>query len=174
MIQPWRRLQSRLFADCRIFKIFEESKQSPRTGQAHDFFVINCANWVNVVAVTEDDHLVMVEQYRHGSGTVELEVPGGMMDPSDVSPLEAGVRELREETGFEGASAEVIGEIFPNPAIMSNVCHTLLVRNCRQKHATEFDHGEDIVTRLVPLADIPRLVATRRVLRRKLGSGAKA
>ena len=68
----------------------------------------------------------MVEQYRHGSNTVELEIPGGMMDPGDASPVETAVRELREETGYEGENARVFGRILPNPAIMSNVCYTVL------------------------------------------------
>jgi ADP-ribose pyrophosphatase len=82
------------------------------------------------------------------------------MDSTDASPVFAGTRELREETGYEGEDAQIIGQIFPNPAIMSNVCFTLLVKNCELKHPTEFDHSEDLLTRLVPVADIPKLVAT--------------
>ena len=109
-------------------------------------------------ALRQDHHLVMVEQYRHGTNTVELEIPGVMVDRADGSPLAAGVRELREETGYEGERAQILGKIFPNPAIQSNTCHTVLVENCRLQHPVEFDHGEDLVTRLVPVADIPRLV----------------
>lgn len=118
---------------------------------------------MNVIAVTPDQQLVMVEQFRHGSNTVELEIPGGMIDAEDGSPLTAGVRELREETGYEGANARLIGEIFPNPAIMSNVCYTVLVENCRLLHPVEFDSGEDILTRLVPVADLPKLVAENKI-----------
>ena len=52
--------------------------------------MIDCANWVNVIAVTPDRHLVMIEQYRHGSTTVELEIPGGMIDAKDASPDRGG------------------------------------------------------------------------------------
>jgi 8-oxo-dGTP pyrophosphatase MutT (NUDIX family) len=75
----------------------------------------------------------------------------------------AGVRELREETGYEGDHARLLGKISPNPAIMSNVCYTVLVENCRCVHPVEFDHGEDIITRLVPVADIPNLVADGKI-----------
>ena len=90
-------------------------------------------------------------------------MPGGTIDAKDLSPLSAGLRELREETGYEAQQSEVIGEIFPNPAIMSNTCFTVLARNCRLKHSVELDSGEDLVTRLVPLADIPHLVQSRRI-----------
>jgi ADP-ribose pyrophosphatase len=163
MIKPWQRTGSQPAGDFRIFKVRTDRKISPRTGKELDFFVIDCANWVNVIATTPDEQLVMVEQYRHGSNTVELEIPGGMIDPGDLSPAAAGLRELREETGYEGAEPEIIGEIFPNPAIMSNTCFTVLVRNCRLKHPVEWDHGEDMITRLVPAAEIPGLVASGQI-----------
>jgi hypothetical protein len=67
---------------------------------------------------------------------------------------------LREETGYEGERPEIIGRIYPNPAIMSNTCFTVHLQNCRLQHPLEWDHGEDLVTRLVPVAEIPKLVAT--------------
>lgn len=159
-IKPWPRLSSRALANYRIFSLRTDLKVNPRTGGQHDFFVIDCPDWVNVVPITSDGRLVMVEQYRHGSNTVELEIPGGVMDPHERDPVEAGLRELREETGYEGGPARLIGQIFPNPAIQSNTCHTLLVENCVLRHETEFDHSEDIAVRLVPLDLVPQLLAT--------------
>jgi len=163
MIKPWQKISSNLLGNFKIFTIRTDRKISPRTQHEHDFFVIDSNNWVNVIAVTPDQKLVMVEQYRHGSNTVELEIPGGMIDAKDSSPVAAGVRELREETGYEGTGARILGEILPNPAIMSNTCYTVLVENCRLTHPVEFDHGEDLITRLVPVADIPRLVAEKKI-----------
>jgi 8-oxo-dGTP pyrophosphatase MutT (NUDIX family) len=149
--------------DFQIFQIRTDRKQSPRTGEAHDLYVIDCVNWVNVIALTSNDQVVMVEQYRHGSNTVELEIPGGMIDSTDPSPILAGLRELREETGYEGRAPLLIGEIFPNPAIMSNTCYTLLVQKCRLEHTPSFDHGEDLLTRLVPVKALPDLVRSGRI-----------
>jgi len=163
MIQPWQKLSSRPVGDFRIFTIRADRKISPRTHREHEFFVIESVNWVNVIPVTPDQQLVMIEQYRHGSNTVELEIPGGMMDARDASPEATALRELREETGYEGEKPQVIGQIFPNPAIMSNVCFTMMVENCHCVHPVEFDHGEDLITRLVPLADLPELVASGRI-----------
>ena len=123
-------------------------------------FVLDSVNWVNVIAVTSDQQLVMVEQYRHGSNTVELEIPGGVMDPHETDPVATAVRELREETGYEGRGARLLGTIRPNPAIMSNHCHTVLIENCTLKHPVAFDHGEDIVTRLIGADEAVRLAAT--------------
>ncbi len=163
MIKPWQVLGSRPVGDFRIFTIRSDRRVSPRTNEEHDFYIIDCVNWVNVIALTPDRHLVMIEQYRHGSNSVELEIPGGMIDPADSDPVAAGVRELREETGYEGENARIIGKVFPNPAIMSNTCYTVLVENCRWVCPVQLDHGEDLVTRLVPLSDISRLVAEGRI-----------
>jgi ADP-ribose pyrophosphatase len=163
MIQPWKRISSKPAGDFRIFSIRTDRKVSPRTNNPHDFYVIDCVNWVNVVAVTPDHKMVMVEQYRHGSNSVELEIPGGMMDAEDVTPEVTAVRELREETGYQGDQVRVIGRVLPNPAIMSNVCFTVLIENCQCVHPVEFDHGEDLLTKLVPVSEVPGLVATGKI-----------
>lgn len=163
MIKPWDIIGSQPLGHFRIFSLRSDRKISPRTQTEHEFFVIDCHNWVNVVALTPERQLVMVEQFRHGSNTVELEIPGGMIDPEDPSPAQAGLRELREETGYAGEHARLIGEVFPNPAIMNNICYTVMVENCQCLHPVQFDHAEDLATRLVPIDDIPSLVATGQI-----------
>jgi len=162
-LKPWQKVGSKPVGNFRIFTIRSDEVISPRTQQTQDVYVIDCVNWVNVIALTPERNLVMIEQYRHGSNTIELEIPGGMMDPGDASPVAAGLRELREETGYEGENPRLLGQILPNPAIMSNVCYTVLVENCRCVHPLQFDHGEDLVTRLVPVAELPGLVASGKI-----------
>ena len=159
MLKPWKKVRSTPFGNFRIFKLRSDVKISPRTGKEHEFFILDSVNWVNVVAVTPDRQLVMVEQYRHGSNTVELEIPGGLMDAGETDPVAAAVRELREETGYAGEKARLLGHVWSNPAILSNLTYTILIENCRLKHKVKFDGGEDLVTRLVPMAEIPKLVA---------------
>lgn len=163
MIKPWEKIGTKKLGDFRIFSIRTDLKISPRTGKEHDFFVLDSTNWVNVIGVTPKNELVMIEQFRHGSNTVELEIPGGIIDAADADAVAAGVRELREETGYEGARPQLIGKIFPNPAIMSNTCFTVLVENCELKHAVKFDSGEDIITRLVPISEIHGLISTGKI-----------
>ncbi len=163
MIKPWKKISSQPVGDFRIFKIRSDLCINPRTGREHDFYVLDSVNWVNVIAVTPDRKLVMVQQYRHGSGTVELEIPGGMMDPHETDPVATAVRELREETGYAGENARLLGKIHSNPAILSNTTFTVLIENCRRQHGVEFDHGEDLATLLVPVADIPKLVADEKI-----------
>jgi ADP-ribose pyrophosphatase len=163
MIEAWRKISSRRLGDFRVFSVRQEQRISPRSGAQLDFFIIDSSNWVNVIALTPDDQMVMIEQYRHGSETVELEIPGGIIDPEDTSPQAAACRELAEETGYEGEAPQIISQVFPNPAIMSNSCYTVLVRNCRMVKPLQLDQGEDLITRLVPVAQVPELVATGQI-----------
>jgi 8-oxo-dGTP pyrophosphatase MutT (NUDIX family) len=149
--------------DFGVFRLRRDRARSPRTAQEHDFVVLEASSWVNVVALTPDGRLVLVEQYRHGTNTVELEIPGGVMDAHDASPIVAGERELQEETGYVGEAAQVIGEVYANPAIQTNRCYTVLVQRCQLRHPPALDQGEDLTTRLVPAAGIPGLIAAGRI-----------
>lgn len=113
---------------------------------------------MNVVALTADEQVVLIKQYRHGIDAVTLEIPGGIIEVGET-PLDAGVRELREETGFAGDDAALLGQVHPNPAYQTNICYTALVRNARLAGEQHQDGGEDIVVRLVPLSDVPKLIS---------------
>jgi len=115
MIKPWQSVGSRHLGDFHVFSLRSDRKVSPRTGVEHEFYVLNCVNWVNVLAVTPNDELVMIDQFRHGTNTVELEIPGGVMDAHETDPVATAVRELREETGYEGENARILGRVHANP-----------------------------------------------------------
>ncbi len=149
-IQPWPVLGTREVGDFRIFKLRADHKKSPRNGHEMEFMVLECVNWVNVVALTKEGEFVMVQQFRHGSDSVELEIPGGVMDAEDTDPIHTAVRELREETGYEGVNARIIGQVYSNPAIMNNTTYTVLIEDCEQKHELELDPGEDLRISTLP------------------------
>jgi 8-oxo-dGTP pyrophosphatase MutT (NUDIX family) len=157
-IQHWSRLDSETVYSCRIFSLQRNRNRSPRDGQEHDFFVLDSGDWVNIIPVTPDDRVVLIHQYRHGVEEITLEIPGGMVDPHDPSPLHAARREMQEETGYDSDDIIEIGSIHPNPAIQSNRCHTFLARNAEKRFETHFDTTEETETILVPSAQLPELV----------------
>ena len=59
MIEHWKKAASKPLGDYRIFTVRSDIKISPRTGEHHDFFVIDCVDWVNVIATTPDDQIVV-------------------------------------------------------------------------------------------------------------------
>lgn len=133
--------------------------RDPRDGREHEFFVIEAADWINVVPVTAEGKIVMIEQYRHGTGEITLEIPGGMVDEGE-SPAETAARELVEETGYRASTVELIGRSRPNPAIQNNWLYSFVARNCVLTQAPQPDEVEQIDVRLVPFKEVPRLITT--------------
>jgi 8-oxo-dGTP pyrophosphatase MutT (NUDIX family) len=154
----WTRERTGAVADCRVFRVRRDVSRSPRDGRAHDFYVIEAPDWINVIPLTADEEVVMIEQYRHGTGEVTLEIPGGMVDPGE-SPPETAAREMLEETGYAAREVVALGSLHPNPAIQNNRIHTFLAAGAEFTRAPVFDGTEQTVVRLVPLARVPSLIA---------------
>jgi 8-oxo-dGTP pyrophosphatase MutT (NUDIX family) len=155
-------LSSTLLGDFRVFSVRGDRTLSPRSGKPHDFFVLECADWANVVALTPDDDVVLVRQFRAGTRSITLEIPGGSVEKGE-SPFAAVRRELREETGYAARSWKRIGLVHPNPAIQGNRCSTYLARGCRPVGELIPDEGEDLAVEVVPLRRIPDLIRRGRI-----------
>lgn len=155
--QPWRVQSSEKLLDCRIFTVRRDVSVNPRTGQPHEMFILEQPNWVNVIPLTADEQVIMVEQWRHGTRSVHLETPGGLMEEGET-PEQSARRELLEETGYEASEVVRLGTVHPNPAIQTNLQHYILAKNCRKIAEPNLDHAEDIQVKLVPLVEVPRLI----------------
>lgn len=151
--KPWKRERSETGPDLLIARARFDWVENPRTRQTLRRLVLDVADWVNVVALTPERRLVVVRQYRFGTGTVTTEIPGGVVDLGEP-PEAAARRELREETGYTAESWRALGPVEPNPAFQNNLCHHYLAEGARPTHALELDPGEDIVVDTLALEEV--------------------
>jgi len=156
-LKPWKLIDTRIEKQFPIFDLRVDRALSPRTAREHDFFILESADWVNVIPLTPAKEVVLIRQYRHGLREITLEIPGGILEPGD-SPAAAARRELNEETGYTGGTWSDLDYVYPNPAFLNNRCYTFLAENVVLKRGQEQDDKEDIEITLEPLKQIPRLI----------------
>ena len=141
---PWTVERTESKGDYRVFTVDALHARREGDTEPHVFFRINSSSWVNVVSLTPEGQFVMVRQYRQGSASVTLELPGGLVDEGE-DPAVAAARELEEETGYRPASVRKIGQVNPNPALFANAVHTYLAQGCVKVGEVQNDSAEETV-----------------------------
>ncbi|HEX2204461.1 MAG TPA: NUDIX hydrolase [Longimicrobium sp.] len=155
--ETWERVSSDELGDFDMFRVRRDRARSPRDGSVHDFHVAVSPEGVAVVALTEDGRMVFVEQFRHPRRRVTLELPSGVIDDGEA-PDAAALRELREETGYEGERAEIIGAVDLNPSWQVTRVHLAVVRRARPTAGKDEDAAEDTRVRLLDPGEVRRKV----------------
>jgi ADP-ribose pyrophosphatase len=140
-----------------LFRLRRERYRSRASGRSHEFYVLHLADAVHVVALTTDLQLILVRQFRAGSGRDSLETPGGLLDPGE-DVREAGARELLEETGYAGDPPRVLGSLWSVPSILTSKITTIVVTNARRVAETHLDPGEEVEVVLVPAGEVPGMI----------------
>jgi ADP-ribose pyrophosphatase len=158
----WRIGARQPAGDYKIFTTSFVEAAHPRTSVMKRFSVIECVDWVNVIALTPDDQVVLIRQYRIGTQAVCLEIPGGMVDAGE-DPLTAAARELEEETGYTAKAWRPLGKVAPNPAIMNNFLHSFLALDAEQTRPQRLDTSEVIAIETAPLAEVHAMLRDGRI-----------
>jgi len=158
----WEKLGEESLAATPIFDLRRARYRHPRRGRERDFVVLDAPDWVNVLALTPDYRLVLVNQFRFGTNDFSLEIPGGVLERGE-DPVAGGLRELREETGYSGKNARVIGRVHANPAMQNNTLHIVLVEHATLAAATQWDHDEEIAVSVLPVDEVYALAHAGRI-----------
>ena len=158
-VSAWSRVKSERGPDLIVFRSRFDRMTHPLSGEEMDRLVLECGDWVNVVALTSERRLVVVRQYRFGSADVTTEVPGGMIDPGEGHE-ESAKRELLEETGYSSTKWTYLGSVDPNPAVQTNRMHHWLAEDCELQAEQDLDPGEDIEVATLSEDELRQAIAT--------------
>ena len=144
-IKPWKVLETSYFRPR-----FRIDKCELGNGKLLDATIFEFRAWANVMALTTDGEVVLIQQYRHGIRDVLWEFPGGVVEQEE-DPLEGAKRELLEETGYKASKWIELARLYPNPALQTNTLYCYLALEAELVGVQLLDAGEDIEVQLVPL-----------------------
>lgn len=160
----WKTLTSSyLFKDL-WFTVRKDRCITPENTIVDPYYVYEFPTWVTVVALTENNQIIMVRQYRHALGETLMEIPGGCVDDTDPSLQAAAERELLEETGYICDRFEYLGKISANPSTNSNIMHMYLALNGKKIKEQELDHNEEIEVYLFSINEVKQMLKNNEIL----------
>lgn len=160
-IKKWKTIQVEESFNFKIFQAKWVKQQNPINKELHRFIRLDSLDWVNIIPLTKDKQVVMIEQYRHGIDEITLEIPGGLIDKME-KPIQAAMRECIEETGFAAEEVPIlVGMNHPNPAFLNNRCYSFLWKNVEKKYQQKLDTNEIINIKLIPICEINSLIKSK-------------
>jgi 8-oxo-dGTP pyrophosphatase MutT (NUDIX family) len=157
----WKYLRSASGPELKLFRARFDWVTNPRNGHTIKATVLESPDWVNVVALTADEKLVVVRQHRFGTRQTTTEIPAGIIEPGE-SHREAAKRELREETGYTSEEWAYLGFVEPNPAFLDNRCYHWAARNVVKTAQPANDPGEHLSVSEMSFDEVRREIGSNR------------
>lgn len=158
----WKKLSSYYIHKGPWATLRSDRCQMPNGHIVEDYYVLEYNNWVNAVALTEDNKVLMVKQYRHAAGIVSLELPGGVIEEGEL-PEQALQRELLEETGYQFDNFELLCTIYANPSTANNHTYCYLSKGGKKVQEQALDDQEEIIVETFTIAEVKQLLAENKI-----------
>jgi ADP-ribose pyrophosphatase len=149
LMNKWKLIKSQHEYKAKIFEIYLNHFESVDSNKSGGFNVLKTNDWVNVIALTDNQEIVLIRQFRAGTENITLEIPGGAIDLGE-KPQDAAKRELIEETGYDCGDLTFLGKVRPNPAFLNNTSYFYLAQNCTKISGQKLDTLEEIEIILRP------------------------
>lgn len=158
IMKPWKTISSEALLDDQWMRLRADVCEVPDGPRLSPYYVIEERDWVHVLALTHDQQIILVRQYRYAVATFCTELPGGVIDDGET-PLVAAKRELLEETGHTASDWQPVGTYFANPARQTNRVHIFLARELSLPGEQSLDSSEQIAVSSVTVDEAIALIA---------------
>lgn len=152
----WEKLSSKYVVKEQWATLRVDTCRMPNGTLIDDYYVLEYPGWVNAIALTEENEVILIRQYRHAAEKVILELPGGCIDPGE-DPEQAVIRELLEETGYQFESLEPLCTLYANPSTAGNITTSFLAKGGRKTQEQHLDGREEIEVLKVSLDEFKTL-----------------
>lgn len=163
-IEKWKVLTSEYIAHEPWFTVRREKVELPNGSVIPSYYVMEYPSWINVIAVTREGKMIMERQYRHGLGRVNYELCAGVVDPTDVSPLDAAKRELLEETGYGNGEWGELMVLSANPGTHTNLTYCFVATHVEKVMERHLEPTEDIAVELLTPQEVKELLMNDQIL----------
>lgn len=152
-MNKWTQLNSHYVLDTKWLKVRQDEVRLPCGAECDDYFIIERNNVALIVAIDEDQNIILKEEYRYPIDKTLIEIPGGTFEPGENDGLDVAKRELLEETGYESSEWELLFTNYDYPTKDVNTVSIYLAKNAKQVSSQQLDEGEDIRFFKVPLKE---------------------
>lgn len=159
----WKVLESKKLFSEPWFTVRKDICQLPNGKKHEAYYILEYPDWATAFALTLDNKVVMVRQYRHGLGEISVELPGGVIDKGETAE-QAIRRELKEETGYEFDSVEEIGMVAPNPATSTNYMHMFIAKGGKKVAGQNLDATEDVEVLIVSIDELKKMLRENKIV----------
>lgn len=149
----WKKISSEYISKHQYFTARKDACQMPDGTVVPEYFVVELPTSACALAITEDNKVILVKQYRYPLEEVILEIPGGFIDQGE-SPEKGMARELLEETGYGFSSVEYLGKVAANPGVLNNYTQLFLATGGKKIAGQSLDHYEEIEVLLYPVEEV--------------------
>jgi ADP-ribose pyrophosphatase len=162
-MKKWKTLHSEYVYQTQFGNLRKDSCKLPNGNVIDEYYINEYADWVNAIVITQENKIVLVEQYRYAGDDHFLEIPAGKVE-EDESNEEGILREVREETGYTSKLEPIkLGEFMVNPATQNNKVITYLIMEAYKECEQKLDPTEDIEVHLFDFADLGELIRTNQI-----------
>lgn len=162
-MMPWKIQSQSYIHKCKWLNLRRDKVLLPNGIIIDDYYVVECPNWVNVIAITNEGKMLLEQQYRHGLNIISYEICAGMIEGNET-PLAAAQRELLEETGYSGGEWVEYGRYAPNPSSMTNINYTFLAKGVKKISNQKLEATEDISIHLFSVDEVKKLMIDGKII----------